>query len=84
MFFGAPLPFAAELRLPDFAFFMRAMLQGLPFQVHAPDHRSLINPAVLLLRYFPRRTQRHARRLTCCFPKGGVPSFLLETNTAVL
>src|SRR3989442_1053244 len=39
-FFGAPLPFAAELRLPDFTFFMRAMLQGLPLQVHAPDHHA--------------------------------------------
>ncbi len=37
-FFGAPLPFAAELRLPDFTFFMRAMLQELPVQGHAPDH----------------------------------------------
>src|SRR2546422_6990513 len=35
-FFGAPVPFAAERRLPDFTFFMRAMLQGLPLQVHAP------------------------------------------------
>src|ERR1700720_3764194 len=42
MFFGAPLPFAAELQLPDFAFFMRAMLQGLPLQVYAPDHRAAV------------------------------------------
>src|SRR3989442_16009307 len=41
-FFGAPLPFAAELRLPDFTFFMRAMLQGLALQVHAPDHRAAV------------------------------------------
>src|SRR6266852_142379 len=39
-FFGAPLPFAAELRLPDFTFFMPAMLQELPLQVHVPDHRA--------------------------------------------
>src|SRR5438105_10918518 len=37
-FFGAPAPFAAGPRWPGFTFFMRAMLQGLPFQVHAPDH----------------------------------------------
>jgi hypothetical protein len=41
-FFGAPLPFAAELRLPDFTFFMRAMLRELPLQVHAPDHRAAV------------------------------------------
>src|SRR5207245_3040536 len=41
-FFGAPLPFAAELRLPDFTFFMRAMLQEPPLQVHAPDHRAAV------------------------------------------
>jgi len=41
-FFGAPLPFAAELRLPDFTFFMRAMLQELPLQVHAPDHHAAV------------------------------------------
>src|SRR5437660_6189541 len=35
-FFGAPLPFAAELRSYNFTFFMRAMLQKLPRQVHAP------------------------------------------------
>src|SRR5580704_18724536 len=34
-FFGAPLPFAAELRLPDLTFFMRAMLQEAPIQVYA-------------------------------------------------
>src|ERR1700730_16053713 len=34
-FFGAPLPFAGELRLPDFTFFMRAMLQEAPVHVHA-------------------------------------------------
>src|SRR6266446_2989906 len=39
-FFGAPLPFAAELRLPDFTFFMPAMLQELPLQGHAPDQRA--------------------------------------------
>src|SRR6266851_7735725 len=36
-FFGAPLPFAAEPRLPDFTFFMRAILGEPPLQVHAPD-----------------------------------------------
>src|SRR2546425_6773452 len=33
-FFGAPLPFAAEPRLPDFTFFMRAILEEPPLQVH--------------------------------------------------
>src|SRR6266550_6021342 len=42
-FFGAPLPFATELRLPDFIFFMRAMLQELPLQVHAPDRRAAVH-----------------------------------------
>ena len=28
--------------------------------------------------------QRHARRFTCCFPKGSVAPFLLETKMAVL
>src|SRR6266403_2112511 len=37
-FFGAPLPFAVERRLPDFTFFMGAMLRELPLQVHAPCH----------------------------------------------
>src|SRR6266702_3035423 len=41
-FFGAPLPFATKLRLPDFTFFMRAMLQELPLQVHAPDRRTAV------------------------------------------
>src|SRR5216683_2877556 len=41
-FFGAPLPFAAELRLPDFTFFMPAMLQELPLQGHAPDRRAAV------------------------------------------
>src|SRR6266446_10094256 len=41
-FFGAPLAFATELRLPNFTFFMRAMLQELPLQVHAPDHRAAV------------------------------------------
>src|SRR6266699_1455003 len=34
-FFGASLPFAAELRLPDFTFFMWEMLQEAPIQVYA-------------------------------------------------
>lgn len=41
-FFGAPLPFATELRLPDFTFFTRAMLQELPPQVHATDYRAAV------------------------------------------
>src|SRR6266700_7590872 len=41
-FFGAPLPFTAGLRLPDFTFFMPAMLQELPLQGHAPDHRAAV------------------------------------------
>src|SRR5438128_5236701 len=41
-FFGAPLAFAAELRLPEFSFFTRAMLQELPLQVHAPDNRAAV------------------------------------------
>src|ERR1700682_1720764 len=43
--FGAPLPFAAEPRLPDFTFFIRAMLRELPLQVHAPDHRAAVRHA---------------------------------------
>src|ERR1700736_2640413 len=39
-FFGAPLPFAAELRLPDFTLFMRAMLQEAPIQVYASARRA--------------------------------------------
>jgi len=31
------LPFAAELRLPDFTFFMQAMLQELSLRFHTPD-----------------------------------------------
>src|SRR5438045_543864 len=41
-FFGAPAPFAAGPRWPGFTFFMRAMLQGLPLQVHAPDRRAAV------------------------------------------
>jgi hypothetical protein len=33
--FKAPACLVAEGRLPDFAFFMRAMLQQVPMQVHA-------------------------------------------------
>src|SRR6266478_6033774 len=40
--FGAPLPFAAELRLPDFTFFMRAMLQEAPIQVYASARRAAV------------------------------------------
>src|SRR6266478_1011403 len=35
--FGAPLPFAPELRLPDFAFFMRVILQSRSLQVYFSD-----------------------------------------------
>src|SRR6266403_2653989 len=38
--FGAPLPFAAEPRLPEFAFFMRAILQERSFQVYASGHHA--------------------------------------------
>src|SRR5437879_9653522 len=41
-FFGAPAPFAAGPRWPDFTFFMPGMLQGLPLQVHAPAHRAAV------------------------------------------
>src|SRR6266576_1220222 len=41
-FFGAPLPFAIELRSPDFTLLMRAMLQELALQVHAPDRRAAV------------------------------------------
>src|SRR6266849_696806 len=43
-FLGAPLPFAAELRLPRFTFFMRAMLRELPHQVHAPNDCGGVRP----------------------------------------
>jgi transcriptional regulator len=33
------------------------------------------------LNLLERRTRRQVRRLTCCFPKGSVASFLLETKT---
>ena len=33
-FFGAPLPFAVELRLPDFTFFMRRCYKDHLLQVH--------------------------------------------------
>src|SRR6266851_4282600 len=39
-FLGAPLPFAAELRLPDFTVFMHAMLQEAPIQVYASARRA--------------------------------------------
>src|SRR5207245_9866420 len=53
-YFGAPLAFAAELRLPEFSFFTRAMLQELPLQVHAPDNRADV-------RREKRRTDRSVR-----------------------
>src|SRR5216684_7752684 len=45
-FFGALLPFAAELGFPDFTFFMRAMLRELPLQVHA---RTTVQPSDMKL-----------------------------------
>jgi hypothetical protein len=41
-FFGTPLPFAAELRLPNFTFFMRAILQEAPIQVYASARRAAV------------------------------------------
>src|SRR5437879_4024226 len=46
-FFGGRFPFAAELRLPVFTFFMRAMLQALPIQVYASSRRAVIRHEVL-------------------------------------
>src|SRR5271169_4854345 len=43
-FFGAPLFFGAELRLPDVAFFMEAMLQRPTLQVHFPHDRAAVRP----------------------------------------
>jgi hypothetical protein len=40
--FGAPLPLAAELRLPGFTFFMREMLQEAPIQVYASARREAV------------------------------------------
>src|SRR6266403_3486158 len=57
-FFGAPLPFAAELRLPDLTFFMRAMLQEAPIQVYASVRRAAV-----------RHEKRHSVfRHTCTCP----------------
>src|SRR5216684_8980585 len=50
-FFGAPLPFAAEPRLPDFTFFMRAILGEPATQVHAV--RGGQRAAVRILRLTP-------------------------------
>src|SRR5882762_9793925 len=51
-FFGAPWPFAAERRLPDFSFFMQAMLQRLPLQAHGPR---------------PPRAAVHVKNSMACF-----------------
>src|SRR3989442_8114941 len=73
-FFGALLPFAAGLRLPDFTFFMRAMLQELPLQGHAPDQRAAVRhekchsffghgftcPCSRISGHLPRRSDRHS------------------------
>src|SRR5229473_1230466 len=55
MLFGAPLPFAAEPRLPDFPFFMRAILGEPPLQVHAPDYRAAALTAQNSLLLEPKR-----------------------------
>src|SRR5438552_6483886 len=47
---GAPLPFAAERSLSDFTFFMRAMLQELQRQVHAPNPDNPDSEACVRLR----------------------------------
>src|SRR5467141_3061821 len=41
-FFGGPLPFAAELRLPDFTFFMRPMLREVSIEVYASARRATV------------------------------------------
>src|ERR1035437_5078372 len=56
-FFGAALPFAAELRLPDFAFCTPAMLQELPLSSPCPrpaggrtwnhEHHTAARPSIL-------------------------------------
>src|SRR5437016_4990966 len=46
-FFGAPAPFAAGPRWPDFTFFMPGMLQGLPLQVHAQTTIAQTTPAAV-------------------------------------
>src|SRR5713226_1948186 len=55
MLFGAPLPFAPEPRLPDFPFFMRAILGEPPLQVHAPDYRAAALTAQNSLLLEPKR-----------------------------
>jgi hypothetical protein len=42
MLFGAPLPLAAEARLPDFLFFMRLMLLEAQIQVDASAVREAV------------------------------------------
>src|SRR6058998_2137817 len=54
IFFGAPLPFAAEPRLPDFTFFMLAILREPPLQVHAPDRREAVRLFWLNSNWHPR------------------------------
>src|SRR6266581_7529972 len=49
-FCGVGLPFAAELRLPEVTFFMRAMLQERPLQVHAPSNRRKCQRRILRTR----------------------------------
>src|SRR6266404_6321107 len=66
-FFGAPLPFAAELRLPDFTFFMRAMLQKAPVQVYASARRATARHQKCDSVY------RHARTRACLGHVGEVP-----------
>src|SRR6266403_3144382 len=73
--FGAPLPFAAELRLPDFTFFMRAMLQEAPIQVYASARRATARHQKCDSVYRHARTRAclghrrdvpHRRRMECC------------------
>src|SRR6266567_3623896 len=66
-FFGAPAPFAAGPRWPDFTFFMRVMLQGLPLQVHAPDHRTAV-----------RHPECHSSVLHFLCPYGRLPGGVIR------
>src|SRR6266849_1329537 len=76
--FGAPLPFAAELRLPDFTFFMRAMLQEAPIQVYASARRAAV-----------RHEKCHSVfRHTCTCPysplTGHLPSVMADSDKGAL
>src|ERR1700730_5392315 len=72
-FFGAPLPFAAELRLPDFTLFMRAMLQEAPIQVYASARRAAV-----------RHEKRHSVfRHTCTCPYSRILSKFATARAAI-